>query len=89
MSVVDVGKRNMVTAYRFMNELKDRLVGRFQLTTDGFIPYIGAVEMAWGADAPDYAQQTKFYSAENPGPGRYSPPRASGVVSGVEELLSV
>lgn len=51
----DVGKRNMVTAYRFMNTLKQRLTGRFQLTTDGFVPYIGAVEMAWGADAPDFA----------------------------------
>lgn len=25
---------------------------RFQLTTDGFVPYIGAVEMAWGGRSP-------------------------------------
>ncbi len=49
--------------------------GRFQLTTDGFVPYIGAVEMAWGADAPDYAQLVKLFGAVPPGPARYAPPK--------------
>ncbi len=73
----DVGKRNMVTAYRFMDGLKAKLNGngRFQLTTDGFTPYIGAVEMAWGADAPDFAQLVKLYGAIPPGPARYAPPK--------------
>lgn len=73
----DVGKRNMVTAYRFMEGLRVRLNGngRFQLTTDGFVPYIGAVEMAWGADAPDFAQLVKMYGAVPPGPSRYAPPK--------------
>ncbi len=73
----DVGKRNMVTAYRFMDALKARLNGngRFQLTTDGFVPYIGAVEMAWGADAPDFAQLVKLYGPIPPGPARYAPPK--------------
>ncbi len=73
----DVGKRNMVTAYRFMDGLKAKLNGngRFQLTTDGFVPYIGAVEMAWGADAPDYAQLVKLFGALDPGPSRYAPPK--------------
>jgi hypothetical protein len=49
----DVGKRNMVTAHCFMEVLKGRLAaGRFQLTTDAFAPYLGAVDEAWGADAP-------------------------------------
>lgn len=73
----DVGKRNMVTAYRFMDGLRVKLNGngRFQLTTDGFVPYIGAVEMAWGADAPDFAQLVKMYGAVPPGPARYAPPK--------------
>lgn len=46
----DVGKRDMVTTDRIMDVLKARLAEsfRFQLTTDGFVPYIGAVECAWG-----------------------------------------
>ncbi len=73
----EVGKRNMVTAYRFMETLKARLAEafRFQLTTDGFVPYIGAVERAWGADAPDFAQLVKLYGALPAGPGRYAPPK--------------
>ena len=68
-----VGKRNMITAYEFMEVLKRRIPGRFQLTTDAFVPYIGAVEMAWGADAPDYAQLVKDFAGINPGRARYSP----------------
>jgi IS1 family transposase len=73
----DVGKRNMGTAYRFMEGLRARLNGNghFQLTTDGFTPYIGAVEMAWGADAPDFAQLVKLYGPIPPGPARYAPPK--------------
>jgi IS1 family transposase len=73
----DVGKRDMVTAYRFMAGLQGRLTEgvRFQLTTDGFVPYIGAVEMAWGADAPDFAQLVKMYGPVPPGPARYAPPK--------------
>ena len=50
------------------------------MTTDGLSAYIGAVEDAFGADL-DYAQLVKLYKSENPGPGRYSPPKVSEVVS--------
>ena len=50
------------------------------MTTDGLSAYIGAVEDAFGADV-DYAQLVKLYKSENPGPGRYSPPKVSEVVS--------
>ena len=65
-------------------ELKNRLTGngRIQLTTDGLRAYIDAVEQTFGADI-DYAQLVKLYSAENPGPGRYSPPRVLEVISTV------
>ena len=69
----EIGKRNMATAYRLMDTLKARLDARFQLTTDGFVPYIGAVEHAWGADAPDFAQLVKLYGETSHGPARYSP----------------
>ena len=70
----DIGKRNMVTTYRFMAALKARLAEgfRFQLTTGGFVPYIGAVEHAWGVDAPDFGQLVKVYGATLPGPARYA-----------------
>lgn len=77
-----VGKRDGETALKFMLDLQNRLKGngRIQLTSDGFRAYIDAVEQAFGTDV-DYAQLVKLYAAENPGPGRYSPPRVSEVVS--------
>jgi IS1 family transposase len=63
-------------------ELRHRLNGngRIQMTTDAFRAYEWAIEQNFGKDI-DYAQQTKFYASVNPGPGRYSPPRVSDVVS--------
>ena len=31
--------------------------------------------MAWGADAPDFAQLVKLYGPIPPGPARYAPPK--------------
>lgn len=73
-----VGKRDSATTFRFVQELRNRLVTRIQMSTDAFRPYVEAVESAFGADI-DYAQLTKVYEAENPGPGRYSPPKVTGV----------
>jgi IS1 family transposase len=77
-----VGKRDSENAHRFMEELRNRLNGngRIQMTTDGFRAYLTAVEDAFGDDV-DYAQLVKLYGAENPGPGRYSPPRVTETVS--------
>jgi len=75
-----VGKRDGLTARRFLHDLEGRLAHRIQLTTDGFSAYVDAVWNAWGADI-DFAQLVKMYEAEHPGPGRYSPPRVSEVVS--------
>jgi IS1 family transposase len=55
-----VGKRDAATAFDFIRDLKERLANRVQLTTDGFKPYINAVEDAFGADV-DYAQLVKLY----------------------------
>ncbi|MDD5560274.1 DDE-type integrase/transposase/recombinase [Candidatus Methylomirabilis sp.] len=77
-----VGKRDAENAHRFMQELRSRLNGngRVQMTTDGFRAYLTAVEETFGDDV-DYAQLVKCYGAENPGPGRYSPPRVTETVS--------
>lgn len=55
-----VGRRDGTSAYYFMRDLKDRLTTRVQLTTDGFRPYINAVEDTFGPDV-DYAQMVKVY----------------------------
>jgi IS1 family transposase len=55
-----VGKRDSTSAYYFMRDLKDRLATRVQLTTDGFKPYIAAVDDTFGSEV-DYAQLVKIY----------------------------
>ncbi len=77
-----VGKRDGETALRFLTDLRQRLDGngRVQVTTDAFRAYLGAMEETFGADV-DYAQLVKLYRAENPGPGRYSPPRVQETIS--------
>ncbi len=57
-----VGKRDATSAYYFMRDLKDRLASRVQLTTDGFKPYINAVDDTFGLDV-DYSQLVKIYGA--------------------------
>lgn len=73
-----VGKRDSDTTDRFIQTLRDRTVGLPQITTDGFRPYLEAVEQAFGHDV-HYATLVKTYAADDPGPGRYSPPKVSGV----------
>jgi hypothetical protein len=56
----------------FMDDLRDRLANRVQLTSDGHRAYLDAVEEAFGADV-DYAQLVKLYGPTITAPGRYSP----------------
>ena len=69
-----VGKRDAPVAQAFIRDLEGRLARRVQLTTDGFRPYLVAVEDAFGANV-DYAQLVKLYQADRLGEARYSPPR--------------
>ena len=73
-----VGKRTADNTHRFIWDLSRRLLGKPQISTDGFTPYITAIEHAFGADA-HYAMIVKTFSAENPGGSRYRPPKISGV----------
>jgi hypothetical protein len=62
----------------FLNDLKDRLANRVQLTSDGHRPYLQAVEEAFGGEV-DYAMLIKLYGREIPkGETRYSPPKCIG-----------
>lgn len=74
-----VGERNFEQAKAFLLDIHSRLETRIQLTTDGYKPYLEAVEEAFGADV-DYGQIIKFFGkiAENI-QNRYSPPQCKAV----------
>jgi len=65
-----VGKRSLENAIELMRDLQFRMAGRITLTTDGFTPYITAVEKAFGSNV-DFSQLVKVYTATIA--GRYSP----------------
>jgi IS1 family transposase len=67
-----VGKRSAASAWYFVQDLKTRLSNRVQLTTDGFRPYLPAVEDAFGASV-DYAMLIKTYQEGRESDKRYSP----------------
>lgn len=68
-----VGPRDSYTAYDFMCDLKARLAGRVQLTSDGLRAYIEAVGSTFG-DEVDFAQLVKIYGQAPEGRRKYSPP---------------
>jgi IS1 family transposase len=74
-----VGGRDGEYALAFMDDLRDRLANRAQLTTDGHKAYLDAVEEAFGADI-DYAQLVKLYGepAEKGPERKYSPSVCTG-----------
>jgi len=73
-----VGGRDSDYAIAFMDDLRDRLANRVQLTSDGHRAYLEAVEGAFGGDV-DYAQLVKLYGATSEAAkGRYSPAECIG-----------
>jgi IS1 family transposase len=77
-----VGWRGEDEAVDFLRDLASRLVNRIQLTTDGHVAYVGAVERAFGSHV-DYAQLIKEYGVEHsedasPTARRYSPNKVTG-----------
>ncbi len=70
-----VGKRDYAHTAAFCRDLRARILGRPQITSDGFYPYIEAVQRAFGHEV-DYAQIRKTYGPEAaPGEGSPSRPR--------------
>jgi len=90
-----VGNRDADCAHEFMLDVASRLRSRVQLSTDGFKPYLRAVENAF-EDEIDYAMLIKTYGQPEGGSNerRYSPAVCTGItkrwVSGdpVEEDIS-
>lgn len=75
-----VGGRDAEYAMWFMDDLRERLANRVQLTSDGHRAYLEAVEGAFGADV-DYAQLVKIYGQPVEGSRnekRYSPGECCG-----------
>lgn len=75
-----VGKRNFPAARQFMADLSKRVVGRFQLTTDGHNVYLDAVDKALGWRV-DFAQLIKIFGPwqQNDAATRYSPAPCTGI----------
>jgi IS1 family transposase len=55
-----VGDRSAETAIAFIDDLASRLTNRVQITTDGYRPYLEAIEGAFGGDV-DFAMLVKIY----------------------------
>jgi transposase-like protein/IS1 family transposase len=70
-----IGKRTGDNCHLFMQDLKQRIACRFQLSTDGFTGYVGhrgAVFQTF-KDGIDYGTEMKYFGREIEGPRRYSP----------------
>ena len=76
-----VGQRNAHCAKVFIDDLASRMSGRIQLTSDGYSPYFGAVDRAFGANV-DYAMLVKLYGEPATGSAerQYSPTECRGTV---------
>lgn len=75
-----VGNRDAASANDFMFDVASRLRNRVQLTTDGFKPYLKAVENAF-EDEIDFAQLIKIYGSPEGknNDKRYSPAECTGI----------
>lgn len=68
-----LGKRDRKSTEQFIGKLRYATSDdRFQITTDGFKPYVNAVDMILG-DRVDFAQLVKVYASPREGEQRYSP----------------
>jgi IS1 family transposase len=74
-----IGRRTASDAMVFMQDVASRLANRVQLTTDGNLAYLNAVDTAFGRQV-DYAQLVKLYGedAEALREHHYSPPKCMG-----------
>lgn len=74
-----VGTRDAKAAYEFLSDVRERVVTRMQLTSDGHSAYVPAVDAVFGQYI-DYAQLVKIYGApEGKGHERkYSPAECTG-----------
>jgi IS1 family transposase len=59
-----VGTRGPDAAHEFIADLRGRVTGRVQITTDGYKPYLDAIRSEFGSDV-DYAQLIKQYGKDD------------------------
>jgi transposase-like protein/IS1 family transposase len=67
-----LGKRTMADTQIFTDRLADATRGNFQITTDGFAPYVKAIDESLGQRV-SFAQLIKVYRASAEAERRYSP----------------
>ena len=70
-----VGKRNMDSTLDFLHDLRGRVIGQPEISTDGFHPYRMAIRDAFG-DSASHGVIVKTYSVTHlvkEAQGRYSP----------------
>src|SRR5580704_11642048 len=79
-----VGDRSGQAAIELMDDIRDRITDRVQISTDGHRAYLEAVEGAFGGDV-DYGQVIKQYGPTPTPAGRYSPAECTGVKKVVVE----
>lgn len=80
-----VGRRDYEYAEVFINDIAGRLANRVQLTTDGYKPYLKAVDAAFGGDI-DFAQLVKIYgTVPTKDERRYSP---AGFIGSEKTIVS-
>jgi IS1 family transposase len=77
-----VGERNGPTCGRFLKDVASRVANRIQITTDGYRPYITAVENAFGWAGADFSQLVKIFATTTATEAvhRYSPPVCTGAI---------
>ena len=66
-----LGRRTARDTDTFVEKLNEATAGRFQITTDGFRPYIDAIHYSLGTRV-DYAQLVKVYATPSDGERNYS-----------------
>lgn len=67
-----LGRRTARDTVAFTEKINEATVGQFQITTDGFRPYVDAVHYSLGTRV-DFAQLVKVYAGSHEGQQRYSP----------------
>jgi IS1 family transposase len=74
-----VGERTLNDCWTFMEDLRNRVRGRIQLSTDAHATYRGVVPLVFQPGDIDWAQVIKEYRSTQIAPGRYSPPVCTGM----------
>jgi IS1 family transposase len=88
------GKRDSANTHEFAHDLRERVLGAPEISTDGFLPYQNAIRSAFG-NRVAHGQIVKTYSVTNLGKSaavRYSPAQVVAVsrevISGVPAEIS-